>query len=139
MRVALPALLFVSLLAASCADKPLESLNGCFATDAQGEVSLKIGQVDEQFGISLREDKAWSDVQPLRVIERAELDQLLTTDVVDPDEPAVLAGLQTEDRTLAVYYLGEQVLVKGKRLDSRYLGRFYFGSGTIYRKDCPDA
>ncbi len=137
MKVVLPALILASLLSAGCSDKPLDTLAGCYATGPQQEVSLKVTHDDEAFGVSLRSDNGWSDPQPMTVIDRTELDKLIASGDATPDEPAVLAGLKSADQTLALYRLSEDAKINGKAPDSQYFGSFYFGTGTVYRKECP--
>ena len=70
-------------------------------------------------------------------IDRADLDKLAIATKESSDQPAVLAGLKTADQSLALYRLSETAQINGATPDSPVLGSFYFGTGTVYRKECP--
>ncbi|MGH1359451.1 MAG: hypothetical protein ACRBC3_11845 [Burkholderiaceae bacterium] len=126
-----------SLLVAGCSEKPAEMLTGCFATGANEPVSLKITeQDDESFELSSWGEKGWlTPATPLQAVPEAALKTVLS----ESAEPtAVLAGLQDVNGATTIYVLAEDTSIQGKPLDSQYLGVFFFGSGSLYKKDCPD-
>lgn len=127
-----------SLLVAGCSEKPLEMLTGCYATSANEQASLKVTELgDNSFELSSRGEKGWlTPATPLQLIPEAGLKTALGG---QEGSPVTLAGLKDVNGTTTIYLLAEHSTVQEQVLDSRYLGTFFFGSGSLYKKDCPDS
>ncbi len=138
MKAVLPVAVCASLLVAGCSEKPQELLAGCYATGADEPVSLKVSEPQEgRFELLTRGKDGW--LTPGTAMAPAG-ESLLKTALGDkPDSPAALAGLIDQAGTAAIFIVAEETKVNGAALDSRYLGRFFFGGGTVYKKACPES
>lgn len=137
MKAVLPVAVCATLLVAGCSEKPQEMLAGCYATGADEPVSLKVAEPKEgQFELLARGKDGW--LTPGTAMAPVDPDGLKTALGDKQGTPAALAGLRDPAGTAAIFIMAEDTKVNGTALDSRYLGSFFFGGGTVYKKACPE-